>query len=230
MENKKSVVDAVIAVVLVILCAALGSPLVVYGLYWIAMGATSPKSGAANIDGVLVIVGMVPLVLGVVILCGLVPSFLYLKKSLGGKGNRLTLQEIALLILLVAIPAVWLGFPLNQQRLDRIAFEQLTQGFDQYNPTKEMIEVMDQRIKNEFRKHETLLLSVRCFLPSDKSANPEFLKNYYVETIGSENIKKVKWGITWFAVELTEGGYENLKKGKYLRSISFYDTYTYGRM
>lgn len=76
-----------------------------------------------------------------------------------------------------------------------MTYNKLTQGFDIYYPTKEMIRSMKQRITNEFRKHKTLFLAVRCFPPqSGGLADREALKNYYIEAIGRGNIKKFKWG------------------------------------
>ena|GEM_PF-6579730 len=232
MEHKRSAVKATIGICLVILCALVSSR-VVYGLSLIITGSMLPRGESGNyLIGVLVIAGVGSLVIGAVGLCGLVPSFLFMKRNLGGKGDKLTFKEIVLLVLLVAISGSWMAFSLNQQRLNRIAYDKLTQDLDIYEPTPEMIRLMKERITNEFRKHKTLFLTVRYFSPqSDKSVDSESLENYYVEAIGSKNIRNFKWKpkYNFFVVELTEPGYENLRKTKYLQSIYFYDMATYGQ-
>ena len=137
-------------------------------------------------------------------------------------------------VLLMIIPVLAVIFLRTQSNFKRTAFDKLDQDFDIYNPTTEMIQSMKERITNEFRKHETLFLTVRYYPPKSGpfATGQRSLENYYIEAIGRENIRRFKWGPknNWFAVELDETGYENLRKAQYLRSIYFYDIAIYGKL
>lgn len=103
-ERERAELKALIGIGLVIFCV-LGSPLAIFGLYLVIAGSVS----YGNLSGLLVIFGLPILAIGAVALCGLVPSFRFMKRNLEGD-DRLTLKDIRTLALAVIIPSLVVVF------------------------------------------------------------------------------------------------------------------------
>lgn len=205
----------------------------IIGLYGVVMGFTSGHGGPSDLSFLGIVFGFPAFIVGAIFLGGIKPAFLLMKRNLYADESDLTVKEAMLLVFLILIPTSIVVFSMNQGQKQATNYKNLMRDFDFYQPTDEMIDSMKKRIRNKFKKHDTIFLSVR-YWPQNKNNsdnNSGNLKDYYLESIGPENIKNFKWKSKGdlFVVELTEEGYENLRRSKYLRSIYFYDMQMYGK-
>ncbi len=205
--------------ILSLLSGMCGVFLITYGTIIVLMTIEATSAGK-DATGLGIIVGPLIGLPGLILLILFLPAIRLLK-----------LKKI-ILIFLIASSALAAIFFQTQVELKKAKFHRLNENFDIYNPTTEMIRSMNNRIKNEFQKHKTLFLTVRYYPPkTDQFTEQGSLQNYYIETIGRNNIKRFKWGPVndWFSIEINEAGYNNLRKSKFLRSIYFNDLSIYGK-
>ena len=115
--------------------------------------------------------------------------------------------------------------------------------FNPYHPTPEMIQSMKGRIKREFEKKDSVVLIVYYHPPywnnpdyrqSDETekerVNEKFIIDTYLKVIGfeSKDLKHFIKGRGYtFIVEVTEPGYEKLRRCKHLRALKLYDSKSY---
>ena len=114
-----------------------------------------------------------------------------------------------------------------------MAIAQDQKNFDAFNedrPTEEMTKLMDERNLKQIRRRGTVVVKVTYELPATRS-DPEFVREAFIAPFGKGEMGFVVLSKDSdserrdFVAEVTQAGYERLKRNPYTKSIEYGEVY-----